>query len=183
MSRILKSSFDLVHQGTVGLIKPTTVYKFSEIEKAFRLIQQGKHMGKIVLKSEPNDLVPVIPRNPHPMVLSPDATYILVGGLGGIGRALADRLAKHGAKHIAFISRSGDAKPEAKKTMADLLGLGAKPVSYPCDITDPDSLATVIQRITTEMPPIKGLVQAAMVLNDIYFEQMEHKNRGATCGP
>ena len=183
MAPILKKSFELVRGETVGLIKPTTVYKYSEIENAFRLMQQGKHMGKIVLKVDPDDLVPVVPRNPHPLTLDANGTYVLVGGLGGIGRALAEYLAKNGAKHIAFISRSGDAKPEAKKTLANLEILGCYPVSYACDITDYDSLKAVVQQITTECPPIKGLVQAAMVLNDIYFEEMEHDPWAATARP
>ncbi|KAL9085033.1 MAG: hypothetical protein Q9165_007774 [Trypethelium subeluteriae] len=183
MARVLKNSFELVREGTVGLIRPTTVYKYSEMEKAFRLMQQGKHMGKLVLKVDPEDLVPVIPRNPHPLTLDTNATYVLVGGLGGIGRALAEYLAKNGAKHIAFISRSGDAKPEAKKTLADLEKLGVQPVAFACDITDYESLRTVVQQITSEYPPIKGLVQGAMVLNDIYFEEMEHEPWAATAQP
>ena len=183
MARVLKNSFELVRDGTVGLVKPTTVYKYSEMEKAFRLMQQGKHMGKIVLKVDPDDLVPVIPRNPHPLTLSANATYVLVGGLGGIGRALAEYLAKNGAKHIAFISRSGDAKPEAKKTLTDLKKLGASPTSYACDIVDHKSLEAAVQQISSECPPIKGIVQAAMVLNDIYFEEMEYEPWAATARP
>ena len=183
MARILKNSFELVRAGTVGLVKPTTVYKYSEMEKAFRLMQQGKHMGKIVLKVDPADLVSVIPRNPHPLTLDANANYVLVGGLGGIGRALAEYLAKKGAKHIVFISRSGDAKPEAKKTLADLTKLGVQPMCYACDIADYESLKAVIQQISSEGPPIKGLVQAAMVLNDVYFEDMEHEPWAATTRP
>lgn len=183
MARTLKESFDLLRDGHVGLLKPTTVYRYSEIEKAFRLMQQGKHMGKIVLKVEADDLVPVVPRNPHPLTLDQNATYILVGGLGGIGRAIAEYLGKNGAKHITFISRSGDAKPEAKKTLADLKKLGASPISYACDITDFDSLKAVVDEISSSSPPIKGLVQAAMVLNDIYFEDMEHEPWSATARP
>ena len=183
MARVIKNSFELIREGTVSLVKPTTVYKYSEIEKAFRLMQQGKHMGKIVLKVDPDDLVPVIPRNPHPLTLDANATYVLAGGLGGIGRALAEYLAKNGAKHIAFISRSGDTKPEAKKTLAGLKNLGVHPTSYACDIVDYKSLEAVIQQMSSECPPIKGLVQAAMVLNDIYFDEMEHESWAATTRP
>ena len=183
MARVLKNSFELVRDGTVGLVRPITVHKYSEMEKAFRLMQQGKHMGKIVLKVEPDDLVPVIPRNPHPISLDANATYVLVGGLGGIGRALAEYLAKNGAKHIAFISRSGDAKPEAKKILADLKNLGVNPISYACDIVDHKSLEAVIKQMSSECYPIKGVVQAAMVLNDIYFDEMEYESWAATTRP
>lgn len=120
MAKVLRKTFDLFRDGSVGLIEPTTVYSYSNFEKAFRVMQQSKHMGKIVLKINPDDVVSVIPQNPHPVTLHEDATYVIVGGLGGIGRSLAMLHAQHGAKNLAFISRSGASSPEAKATMAEL---------------------------------------------------------------
>ena len=183
LARVLNKSFEMIRSGAVGLVQPTTVYKYSEIERVFRLMQQGKHTGKCVLKVHPGDFVPVIPRNPHPLVLRGDATYILVGGLGGIGRSLAMMLANHGAKHVAFISRSGDAKPEAKKTISDLENLGVSAISFACDTVHASALEATVSEISNRMPPIKGLIQAAMVLNDTYFEDMTYDQWSSTTRP
>ena len=180
LARVLNKSFDLIRQGAVRLVKPTTVYKYSEIERVFRLMQQGKHTGKCVLKVHPDDLVSVIPRNPHPLVLHENATYVLVGGLGGIGRSLATLLAEHGAKHIAFISRSGNSRPEAKTLMADLSAKGVNAYSFACDIANDKAMETVVATLTSNLPPIKGLIQSAMVLNDVYFENMTYDQWIAT---
>ena len=183
LSRVLNKSFDLVRAGAVRLVNPTTIYKYSEIEQVFRLMQQGKHTGKCVLKVHPDDLVPVVPRNPHPLTLSNNATYVLVGGLGGIGRSLATMLAKYGAKHLAFISRSGDTKPEAKKTLAELEAMGVRATSFSCDTVDEAAVKATVTEITMHMPPIKGLIQAAMVLNDTYFQDMTYEAWTATTRP
>ena len=183
LSRVLNQSFNLIRQGAVRLVKPTTIYKYSEIEKVFRLMQQGKHTGKCVLKVHPDDKVLVVPRNPHPLILSDKATYILVGGLGGIGRSLAMMLVDHGAKHLAFISRSGDSKPEAKETLSQLRVKGIEAISFSCDTVDDSAVRETVREISAHLPPIKGLIQCAMVLNDIYFEEMTYKAWTATTRP
>ncbi|KAJ8122817.1 hypothetical protein ONZ43_g1083 [Nemania bipapillata] len=175
MARILNKSFNLIREGSVGLIKPTTVYKYSEMEKAFEIIQQDEYMGKVILKTYPDDLVPVIPRNPNPVHLDHNATYVIVGGLGGIGRSLVLLLVQHGAKHIAFISRSGSAKPEAQATMDELKDLGVHAISYKCDVADPEAFEATMALISAEMPRVKGAIHGAMVLNDILFEAMTYK--------
>jgi NADPH:quinone reductase-like Zn-dependent oxidoreductase len=58
-SRLLSDIMDLVHQGVIRPITPITVYPFSQIESAFKLMQLGKHVGKIVLKPSNDDRVPV----------------------------------------------------------------------------------------------------------------------------
>ena len=176
LARVFGSVFDLIRDGHIGPVHPVTTFKFSEMEQAFRLMQQAKHIGKIVLKAQPEDLVPVIPRNPHPLVLDEKATYVLVGGLGGIGRALATFLAEHGAKNIAFISRSGDTKSGAKEVISQIRKMGVNAIAYSCDIVDAETLKATFAKMSAEMPRLKGIIQAAMVLNDIYFEEMEYQH-------
>ena len=174
LGRLYQKTFELIREGAVGPVRPVTVYHYSEIEKAFRFMQQAKHVGKIVLKVHSEDMVPVIPRNPHPLILNDAATYVLVGGLGGIGRAVATYLAEHGAKHLAFISRSGASKPEAQKAIEELHSLGVDAVAYACDVADASALEATITKMSAEMPRIKGVIQSAMVLEDMYFEEMTY---------
>lgn len=175
MAKVLRKTFDLFRDGSVGLIEPTTVYSYSNFEKAFRVMQQSKHMGKIVLKINPDDVVSVIPQNPHPVTLHEDATYVIVGGLGGIGRSLAMLHAQHGAKNLAFISRSGASSPEAKATIAELKESGVNCKAYICDVADAKNFEATVQRIQKEMPRIKGTIHCAMLLNDYAFFEMTYQ--------
>lgn len=58
-SRIFADMAALLRKGTLKEIHPITVYDYSEIEKAFRIMQAGAHVGKIVLKPTKDSLVPV----------------------------------------------------------------------------------------------------------------------------
>ena len=141
---------------------------------------RAEHLGKVVLRAHPEDLIPAIPRNQHPLELKSNATYVILGGLGGIGRFLTMRLAEHGAKNIAFFSRSGDAKPKAKALMEELKDMGVNATSYICDVADPAAFERTMTRISTEMPPVKGVIHATMVLNDEDFKIMTYEQWSKT---
>ena len=58
-SSIMQEVVELFRQNIAKPIHPTTSMSFSQIEEGFRLMQMGKHVGKIVLEVGDNDLVPV----------------------------------------------------------------------------------------------------------------------------
>jgi zearalenone synthase (highly reducing iterative type I polyketide synthase) len=61
----------------------------------------------------------------NPLKLDPEATYLIVGGLDGLDRRLAMEFVASGARHIAFLSRSGERKPKAKAVVDQLAAHGA----------------------------------------------------------
>ena len=91
-------------------------------------------------------------------------SYVLAGGLGGLGRSIARRLVNNGAKHLIFLSRSGLIKPEAKKLVQELTSAGASIASFACDLTDEKSVKAIAEDCTRDLPPICGVIQGAMVL-------------------
>lgn len=151
----------------LGLIKapqPTTVFGIAEMEKALRTMQSGKHMGKLVLVPRPDEIVKVVPsKNMHEQLLRADASYLLIGGLGGIGRATASWMIKHGARNLIFASPSGLDKEKAKQGVALLKEQGAKVAVYKCDVSNIEDVDRVLDRCETDMPPIRGMIHAAMV--------------------
>ncbi|KAH7038376.1 uncharacterized protein B0I36DRAFT_372464 [Microdochium trichocladiopsis] len=165
----------LFQHGDIDLIKPISVYDFSDMETVFRQMQRGTHIGKLVLKVTPESRGPVMPQLNIPVNLNPNATYLLVGGLGGLGRAQAMLLAEHGAKHIAFISRSGDAKPEARELIARLREMGINAHSYAADVANKSQLKSVVDSMAATMPPVRGVMQGAMVLKDSLFHRMTYE--------
>lgn len=52
--------------------------------------------------------------------LDPEATYVISGGLGGLGRKIAVWLADHGARCLLLLSRSGCETPEAQQLVHEL---------------------------------------------------------------
>jgi emericellamide synthase (highly reducing iterative type I polyketide synthase) len=147
-------------------------YPISEMAAAFRLIQAGKHTGKVILTVSPEDKVQVVPPKPSPLQLKPDATYLVVGGLGGLGKRLVGWTAEKGARHIVIFSRTGKPDSDTKNFLDNLTSQGVTVRVEKCDVSSEESLAQALATIKETMPPIRGLFQAAMVLHDILLEDM-----------
>lgn len=73
-------------------------------------------------------------------------------------------MVRQGAKNIVFLSRSGSKKPEAKEAIEGLVKLGAKVTAYSCDVGDASQVQDALRRCAKEFPPIRGVIQGAMVL-------------------
>ncbi|KAF7184331.1 hypothetical protein CNMCM7691_005083 [Aspergillus felis] len=174
LSEALQDIFDLLSINKLRELYPITIYTYSEVEQAFRALQSGKVLGKIVVRASPDDIVPVLPRANPSFTLDANATYLLAGGLGGIGRSIADMLQSHGARYLAFLSRSGDSKPEAQAFLKQLSRYGCTAKAYSCDISDREKVFQAIRQCSSELPPIKGLVQCSMVLKDGLFDNMSY---------
>ncbi len=174
MAEIIEGTFDLLRSGAIKPVTPLTVYPISDVESAFRLMQTGKHRGKIALSYSPADVVPVLHKPSDALKLSENASYVLVGGLGGLGRSLSNLLVERGARHLAFISRSGAASASAKKLVQDLESKDVQVNVYTCDIANAEALKDTIDRCSQEMPRICGVIQCAMVLRDALFEKMTY---------
>ncbi|OBR11263.1 Reducing polyketide synthase [Colletotrichum higginsianum IMI 349063] len=181
LGAVLGEVYSLVEQGHLSPAHPLKAYRPGQVEEVFRVMQQGKHTGKAVLtfntpgESDDDTRAPVFQRAADLFRLDPDATYLLVGGMGGLGRSLARNFAAAGARHIAFLSRSGDASAEARTLLSELAtrwGVTAR--AYAADAADETSLRAAMAVCEREMPPVRGVVQLAMVLRDVVFEKMAH---------
>ena len=115
--------------------------------------------------------------------LDSHATYVLAGGLGGLGRSLAKFLASQGARNIVFLSRSGPSSAAAKSTTAELTALGVNLETWACDIGDAESLAAALVKCAQTMPPIKGVIQLAAVIRDAIFDNYSHDDWRANLYP
>ncbi|KAK6206411.1 beta-ketoacyl synthase domain-containing protein [Colletotrichum tabaci] len=190
MAETWRNTFDLIRKGFLRAPTPLTVMPIHMVKDAFRLMQSGKHRGKIVLSLEGNgdgdDDVPVpVIRDPKTALrLGPSGTYLLVGGLGGLGRSLAQMLVDSGARNIAFISRSGATHPSARAVVDSLAAQpGVNVQVYAADVADEASLAAALARCNDDLPPVKGVIQMAMVLRDGVFEQLTHDKWTAALRP
>jgi len=111
------------------------VFDAINVRDAFRYMQKGQHLGKIVLKfpENPNELPNTLVRSQ--MELRGDASYFLVGGLGGLGQAIAIWMAEHGAKNLIFFSRTG-ANKVSQSFFDELAELGCCVQVFAGDISD-----------------------------------------------
>ncbi|KAK8105742.1 hypothetical protein PG999_009101 [Apiospora kogelbergensis] len=136
----------LIHAGAVKPVHPIQRFTMVDVEKAFRYMQTGKHMGKVVISVDEADIVPAVPCTPK-VGIATDATYV-VAGLGGICREIARWLAEKGAKHLVLLSRSAASSEDNKAFAADLeKTYDTKTYVFDCNVGDKAALQSVLDRI------------------------------------
>jgi NAD(P)-dependent dehydrogenase (short-subunit alcohol dehydrogenase family) len=99
-----------------------------------------------------------------PFQFASDISYLLAGGLGGIGRSLARWMHSQGAKNFIFLSRSGAASKEARALVEDLEKGSCRVKICICVVGEESQLRAAIAECRVSMPPIKGCIQGSMVL-------------------
>ncbi|KAH7322511.1 reducing type I polyketide synthase [Stachybotrys elegans] len=172
LQRVVKAVMDLFYSGQINAVTPITNFPIDQLQQAFRTMQAGKHLGKIVVVPELDAEVQVrLTKGAPRMTLSADASYLVVGGLGGVGRSVCQRLVERGAKNLVLVSRSAQSSKHSE--FLEELSSQANVVVRNLDVTNAESLKSTVQELEQqEVPPIRGVIQAAMVLQDSIFELM-----------
>jgi len=85
---------------------------------------------------------------------------------------VAQWLISHGARSLIFLSRTGAQNPDITSFVTGLRAQGINIGVYKCDISDPQQLSETIEQCTSAHPPIRGVIQCAMNLQDSAFENM-----------
>jgi hypothetical protein len=78
----------------------------------------------------------------------------------------------HGAKNLIFISRSGAVSQEAQAFIESLHASKVRTAILRCDVSDFFGLSNLLTEVLCSFPPIKGVIQGAMTLNDSLFSNM-----------
>ncbi|KAH8429183.1 uncharacterized protein LDX57_006852 [Aspergillus melleus] len=171
----LDSVFKMIAEGRLQPARDVQLYGIGDMESAFRTMQSGKHIGKIVIEMRKDDQVTTVLQTHPSTSLDANGTYIISGGLGGLGRTIATWLVDRGARNLLLLSRSGARSAKAAELLQELSAKGASVMIPRCDVADADSLARALSECQERMPPFKGCIQCAMVLRDSSFESMTHQ--------
>ncbi|GJC88624.1 highly reducing polyketide synthase gloL [Colletotrichum liriopes] len=160
---LMRRALAFYTEGHIRPISPLTTLPATDISEAIRFMQKGQHLGKTVvtMPENPNELVSEKPHSP--IVLRNDAAYLLVGGLGGLGRSITTWLAERGARHFVFLSRSAASVSDDDPFVLELKALGCMTVRVSGDVAKYED---VIRAIKAAGRPIAGVLQASMVVRD-----------------
>lgn len=143
---------------------PLRIFSASRAEDALRLMAQARQIGKIAI--EMRDPAARL-ANAHESTTTrvrADASYLVTGGLGGLGLKVAAWLVERGARHLILVSRSMPT-PEAQNAIATMRNAGAEVRTLQADVSRADSVAAVCEMIAPNVP-LRGIVHAAGVLED-----------------
>ncbi|KAL7928957.1 putative polyketide synthase [Trichoderma chlorosporum] len=172
MERTFASVMRLLENKTINPIGPITSVSIQDVEAALRKLQSGKTTGKLVVTHSGRGQVKATHPAPRSDMLERDATYLIIGGTGGLGRSMTRRMVKLGARHIILLSRSGKVTDDLSKLMKESRKLGASIYVVPCDVAEEKNVQAMVKELQEDLPPIRGIIHAAMVLRDVLFEKM-----------
>ncbi|KAH6646092.1 fatty acid synthase S-acetyltransferase [Truncatella angustata] len=171
---LILSLMELLAEKRIDYPKPLHIYPVSRIEESFRLIQSGKNTGRVVITIDQAEVVSKLIRHQDRCEFNHEATYLVVGGLGGLGRAIVRWMARQGAKNMILPSRTGPVSQAAIQVVLDLKARGINVVTPICDASSFSSLSAVLEDCAKSMPPVKGCINGSMVLQDAVFQNMTH---------
>jgi myxalamid-type polyketide synthase MxaB len=151
---------DLMTRFETGALRPLPwrAFPLARASEAFRFMAKARHTGKIVLTQ------PALPA-PAPLIRK-DATYLITGGLGGLGLAAARQLAQSGAGQIALVGRRAPT-PETQQSLRALeTATGTQIITLQADITRREEVERVLDSIRRGSLPLAGVIHAAGALDD-----------------
>jgi acyl transferase domain-containing protein/acyl carrier protein len=141
---------------------PLTSFSQQEVLPAFRLMAQGRHVGKIVVTYP--QAMPAQESSSR-QLFSEQKSYLITGGAGGLGLAVAGWMVEHGARHLALLGR----RQPAASVQAELKRLenaGVVVVFFQADVAREERMREVLSLLHQQMPPLRGIIHAAGVLDD-----------------
>lgn len=182
-----------------------------DMDPAADRAQTIARIGDYVLDREPEDQIAIrgpmtfVPRlrpchgltRPFPTKLTPDATYLVTGGAGALGRVVATYLAERGARHITLLSRSiipprdrwpsmteDDPHFATVRTIEKIEHLGAQITTASVDVADRDQVAAWLSgHLRGGGRPVRGVVHAAGSVNDQLLVNMSEVDFATVVAP
>jgi acyl transferase domain-containing protein len=170
---------------STGALKPLPLRAFdlAEATDAFRYMAQAKHIGKVVVTQEHEERrvkseergVGASHSTLHALrstLIDSNATYLITGGLSGLGLLMAERLVERGAHHLALMGRSAPSD-QAMNILSKLAETGAEIRIIQGDVAREDDLARAFAEIAHDMPPLRGVIHSAGTLADAALLQQD----------
>ncbi|PWY81138.1 KR-domain-containing protein [Aspergillus eucalypticola CBS 122712] len=168
IATILPEVMRLIEHKSVVPVQPVRVLTFSEFEKSggVKAVEQTRS-AKACISFDLNNLAAS-----KPQLFDSTSTYLIAGGLGGLGRSIAKWMISNGARYLVLLSRQCTGSPGAETFLDECATMSVTTFALKCDISDERAVSEVFQEVQRRMPPIKGCVQASMVLKSAMFANM-----------
>jgi len=164
VSKILGTVYRMTADGALPMPE-STHYPLAETATAIRTMSAAGHTGKLILDIPQAGRSSVVLPPEQAPVFRADGSYIITGGLGGLGLFLAEKMAAAGAGRIVLTSRS-EPTVKALETIELVRSIGSDVVVECGDIAQSDTAARLVATATATGLPLRGVLHAAAVVED-----------------
>jgi acyl transferase domain-containing protein/NADPH:quinone reductase-like Zn-dependent oxidoreductase/NAD(P)-dependent dehydrogenase (short-subunit alcohol dehydrogenase family) len=151
---------------------PRHVFAIDHAEQAFKFMAQARHAGKVVVRFA----------GTKRWALRTDATYLVTGGLSGLGLQVARWLVEAGAKRLLLVGRRG-VTPEAAPLLKAWRSAGTDVVAEALDVADEGGLRALLERERAAGPPLRGVWHCAGVYDDGALMQQDYARYARVFAP
>lgn len=179
---LIFSILDFYSKGLISPL-PMKIFPAAQTQDAFRFMEKGLHIGRVgVAMKQAEEHAQSLEAVKGSLAVSfpGSASYLLVGGLGGIGRAISTWMVDHGAREIIYMSRSAGLTDKDDSFVKELRDMGCVARLVAGDVTQ---IEDVRRAIAAASFPLKGIVQMSMVVSNENFSRMSHQEWNASVGP
>ncbi len=164
---ILLDIMDMIEAGTLKAL-PLRRFALDEAAQAFRYMAEARHIGKIVLT--------------QPGLFHPDASYLITGGLGGLGLLLAEWMIRAGARHLMLVGRHEPSEAQ-RAHLEQLAQSPAHIVFRQVDVSQQTEIAALLAMMDQEMPPLRAVFHLAGRLHDGVLLKQDWSSFTVPMGP
>jgi NAD(P)-dependent dehydrogenase (short-subunit alcohol dehydrogenase family)/acyl carrier protein len=154
---------ELLDHVRAGALSPPkiTARPIGDIAEVFHTMASGHHMGKLVLTFDREPMLRTAAAGE--VAVRGDASYLITGGLGGLGLSVAGWLAERGAGRVVLVGRSGASTPAQHAAIEAIRARGTQVTVARADVARRDD----VERVVAEAgPSLRGVIHAAGVLDD-----------------
>ncbi|CAH1788029.1 unnamed protein product [Owenia fusiformis] len=170
MTKLLEKVMTLLDNGDIKPVQ-TETRNISQYKETLRWMMTGQHIGKVALKI-PVDYAPTNVLPPTDM-FTDDGCYMVTGGLGGVGLAVARWLGNKGAKYIGLLSRHKASTFQQRCTIQHLENIGCKVIRLQADAGDKTALSIAIGSLEeASNKPLKGIFHLAGIIDDSNIQKL-----------
>ena len=172
LHRTIARAVEMIRSGNN---RESSFFEVSLQDIAWQKLPFNDSLGALVLSMDNQDVdLPIIQRDE--LRFAPGGTYLITGGLGGFGQQTARWLIENGVDSIVLTGRTGADTPDKQRFVGELQATGAQVLALACDASDRKAVRALLQRIATEMAPLKGIIHSAAAIIDEPIAEIQLEN-------
>ena len=172
VNRLMNELLDRFVEGEYRPL-PLTLFPITETVEAFRFMTRSKHIGKVIVSAEGVDEIDVLP-SLEGILFDRNSTYMITGGLGGLGLTLTQWMVEKGAGHLVLLSNHRPTESEYNH-VAEIAGKEAQISVLQADVADVDEMKNVFVALRQSYPDLRGVWHLAGILDDNAIIRMDRE--------